>query len=31
MAEKEERKVTPRTQDFAAWYNDIVLRAELAD
>ena len=31
MAEKEERKVTPRSQDFAAWYNDIVLRAELAD
>ncbi len=31
MAEKEERKVTPRSQDFAAWYNDIILRAELAD
>ncbi len=32
MAEKpDEKKVTPRSQDFAAWYNDIVLRAELAD
>jgi prolyl-tRNA synthetase len=32
MAPKQdERKVTPRSQDFAAWYNDIVLRAELAD
>ncbi|HYB91638.1 MAG TPA: proline--tRNA ligase [Candidatus Binataceae bacterium] len=32
MAEKQdEKKVTPRSQDFAAWYNDIVLRAELAD
>ncbi len=31
MAEKEERKVTPRSQDFAGWYNDIILRAELAD
>ncbi len=28
---KDERKVTPRSQDFAAWYNDIILRAELAD
>jgi prolyl-tRNA synthetase len=26
-----ERKVTPRSEDFAAWYNDIILRAELAD
>ncbi len=32
MAEKQDdRKVTPRSQDFAGWYNDIVLRAELAD
>src|SRR5215813_14493763 len=31
MAEKDERKVTPRSQDFAAWYNDIIARAELAD
>ena len=32
MADKQDdRKVTPRSQDFAAWYNDIVLRAELAD
>jgi prolyl-tRNA synthetase len=31
MAEKDEKKVTPRSEDFAAWYNDIILRAELAD
>ncbi len=32
MADKQnEKKVTPRSEDFAAWYNDIVLRAELAD
>jgi prolyl-tRNA synthetase len=32
MAEKQdEKKVTPRSQDFSAWYNEIVLRAELAD
>ncbi len=32
MADKQdERKITPRSQDFAAWYNDVVLRAELAD
>jgi prolyl-tRNA synthetase len=32
MADKQdEKKVTPRSQDFAAWYNDICLRAELAD
>jgi prolyl-tRNA synthetase len=32
MADKgEEKKVTPRGEDFAAWYNDIILRAELAD
>jgi prolyl-tRNA synthetase len=27
----DEKKVTPRSQDFAAWYNDVILRAELAD
>jgi prolyl-tRNA synthetase len=32
MADKaNEKKVTPRSQDFAAWYNDVILRAELAD
>src|SRR5271169_1295507 len=32
MSEKpDEKKVTPRSQDFAAWYNDLILRAELAD
>jgi prolyl-tRNA synthetase len=32
MAEKtDEKKVTPRSQDFAAWYNDLIIRAELAD
>jgi prolyl-tRNA synthetase len=32
MADKQnEKKVTPRSEDFAAWYNDIILRAELAD
>jgi len=35
MAEKQakqnEKKVTPRSEDFAAWYNDICIRAELAD
>ncbi|HLI79164.1 MAG TPA: proline--tRNA ligase [Candidatus Binataceae bacterium] len=31
-AEKQnEKKVTPRSQDFAGWYNDVILRAELAD
>ncbi|HXV85493.1 MAG TPA: proline--tRNA ligase [Gemmatimonadales bacterium] len=27
----EERHITPRAEDFAAWYNDVVMRAELAD
>jgi prolyl-tRNA synthetase len=27
----DERKLTPRGEDFAAWYNEVVLRAELAD
>jgi prolyl-tRNA synthetase len=32
MAEKpDDKKITPRGQDFAGWYNDLVLRAELAD
>lgn len=32
MSDKnDEKKVTPRSQDFAAWYNDVILRAELAD
>jgi prolyl-tRNA synthetase len=24
-------KITPRSQDFSAWYNEVVQRAELAD
>jgi prolyl-tRNA synthetase len=27
----EEKKLTPRSVDFSAWYNEVVLRAELAD
>jgi prolyl-tRNA synthetase len=27
----DDKKLTPRAEDFAAWYNEIVLRAELAD
>jgi prolyl-tRNA synthetase len=27
----EDKKLTPRAQDFSAWYNETVLRAELAD
>ena len=26
-----ELKVTPRADDFSAWYNDVIMRAELAD
>src|SRR6202790_2658659 len=26
-----EKKVTPRSEDFAGWYNDLILGAELAD
>ncbi len=26
-----EEKITPRSQDFSAWYNEVVQRAELAD
>ncbi|HWP37237.1 MAG TPA: proline--tRNA ligase [Gemmatimonadales bacterium] len=34
MAEQrksDDRKITPRGEDFAAWYNDVVMQAELAD
>jgi len=27
----EDRQITPRAEDFSAWYNDVVMRAELAD
>ena len=27
----DERGVTPQSEDFSAWYNEVVLRAELAD
>ena len=27
----DDKKLTPRAEDFSAWYNEIVLRAELAD
>lgn len=27
----DDKKLTPRGEDFAGWYNDVVLRAELAD
>ncbi len=27
----DDKKVTPRSQDFSAWYNEVILRAELAD
>ncbi|MBV8454789.1 MAG: proline--tRNA ligase [Deltaproteobacteria bacterium] len=27
----DEKKITPRSQDFAAWYNELIIRAELAD
>jgi prolyl-tRNA synthetase len=30
-ASGEDRKLTSRAEDFSAWYNDVVLRAELAD
>ena len=28
---RDERSVTPQSEDFSAWYNDVVFRAELAD
>ena len=31
MAEKNDKKITPRSEDFAAWYNEIIARTELAD
>jgi prolyl-tRNA synthetase len=32
MSDKgDEKKITPRGEDFAAWYNDLIIRAELAD
>jgi prolyl-tRNA synthetase len=32
MAENtDQKKITPRGEDFAAWYNEIIARAELAD
>src|SRR5690606_4290368 len=27
----DDKALTPRTEDFSAWYNEVVLRAELAD
>ncbi|MFL5575329.1 MAG: proline--tRNA ligase [Gemmatimonadaceae bacterium] len=27
----DEKKLTPRAEDFSAWYNEVVLKAELAD
>ena len=27
----DEKKLTTRAEDFSAWYNEVVLRAELAD
>ncbi len=27
----DEKKLTPRAEDFSAWYNEVVVRAELAD
>jgi prolyl-tRNA synthetase len=27
----DEKKITPQSQDFSAWYNEVVVRAELAD
>ena len=28
---RDKRSVTPQSEDFSAWYNDVVFRAELAD
>ena len=27
----DDKKLTPRAEDFSAWYNQLVLRSELAD
>jgi prolyl-tRNA synthetase len=31
MADKDDKKLTTRAEDFSAWYNELVLRSELAD
>ncbi len=31
MAPPQAQKITPRAQDFSEWYNDVIMRAELAD
>ena len=31
MAKRDEKAITPRNEDYSQWYQDIVLRAELAD
>lgn len=31
MAKADEKSITPQSEDFSAWYNELVLRAELAD
>ncbi|HXZ83202.1 MAG TPA: proline--tRNA ligase [Acidimicrobiales bacterium] len=31
MAKPNERGITPQSEDFSAWYNELVVRAELAD
>jgi prolyl-tRNA synthetase len=31
MAKRNERGITPQSEDFSAWYNELVVRAELAD
>jgi len=28
---RDERSVTPQSEDFSAWYNDVVFRAELVN
>jgi prolyl-tRNA synthetase len=31
MAKADEKAITPQSEDFSAWYNELVLKAELAD
>src|ERR1700677_2756293 len=31
MARTNDKGITPQSEDFSAWYNELVLRAELAD
>lgn len=31
MAKRDEKAITPRSEDYSQWYQDIVLRAEMAD